>query len=221
MNDTSCFFHQNDAAGQYVLPPLPYDVSALEPLLDAETLLIHHDRHHAAYVQGANSAARILRLVGTGELDESAAAVATRQLAFNLGGHVLHSLYWRSMSPQKGLMPQGSLAEALKAAYGSYEGFLRVFRGVAMGVQGSGWCVLGVEPVSRTLTICGIHRHEDALLPGFRPLLACDVWEHAYYLRYRNNRAGYVQAFLQQPDWDAAEKRFNRCCPLPQGENKA
>lgn len=198
--------------GLYVLPPLPYDAAALEPLLDAETVLIHHDRHHAAYVKGANDAARILRLVGQGEPDESAAAVATQQLAFHLGGHLLHTLYWGSLTPQQDLRPQGALAEAVTAAFGSYDGFLRVFRGVAMGVQGSGWCALGVEPASRSLTVCGIHRHQDALLPGFRPLLVCDVWEHAYYLRYRNNRAGYVQAFLRQLDWAGAERRFASCC---------
>lgn len=221
MNDSSCSWKRGYEGGQYVLPPLPYDVAALEPLLDAETLLIHHDRHHAGYVKGANEAARILRLVGQGELDESAAAVATQQLAFHLGGHLLHSLYWCSMTPQQGLVPQGALADAVKESYGSYEGLLRVFRGVATGVQGSGWCVLGVEPASRSLTICGVQRHQDALLPGFCPLLACDVWEHAYYLRYRNNRAGYVQAFLRQMDWESAERRFNHICRLkPKGTER-
>lgn len=198
--------------GQYVLPPLPYDAAALEPLLDAETVRIHHDRHHAAYVKGANEAARLLRLAAAGEVDETAAAAAVQQLAFHLGGHVLHCLYWHSLSPQGGQVPQGALAEAVEASFGSYEGFLRVFRGVAVGVQGSGWCVLGVEPLSGMLTLCGVHRHQDALVPGFCPLLVCDVWEHAYYLRYRNNRAAYVQALLQQLDWAGAGQRFAHCC---------
>lgn len=203
---------QNGAGAPYVLPPLPYDVGALEPLLDAETLSLHHDRHHAAYVNGANEAARILQMVSAGELDEGAAAVATRQLAFNLGGHLLHSLYWMSMSPQQHHEPGGRLAQALMQSYGSYEGFLRVFRGVALGIQGSGWCVLGVHPGCSRLTVVGIGNHQDALLPGFCPLLACDVWEHAYYLRYHNNRAAYVQGFLLHLNWEYAEQQYEHFC---------
>lgn len=209
--NTSCPL-KGYANGAYVLPPLPYDAGALEPLLDAETLMIHHDRHHASYVDGANRAAQILRMAAEGELEESAASAAAQQFAFHLGGHLLHSLYWQSMSPQAGQRPGPETQGALDAAFGSYEGFLRVFRGVALGVQGSGWCVLGVEPLSHRLTLFGITRHQDALVPGFRPLLVCDVWEHAYYLRYRNNRAAYVQAFANHINWDAVETRLTYPC---------
>lgn len=209
--NTTCPY-KGFAEGRYTLPALPYDVTAMEPFLDAETLTLHHDRHHAAYVEGANNAARILQLVAAGELEESAASVAAQQLAFHLGGHILHSLYWRSISPQQGQQPAGELAAAINDSFGSYDGFVKAFRGVAAGVQGSGWCVLGIAPMSRRLTLCGIRNHQDALIPGFKPLLACDVWEHAYYLRYQNNRAAYLTAFLKQIDWAGVEKRLERCC---------
>ncbi len=209
--NTECSY-KGFAEGRYTLPDLPYDVSALEPFLDAETVTIHHDRHHAAYVEGANNAARILQLVAEGELEENAASVASQQLAFHLGGHILHSLYWRSISPQGGQQPQGVLATAIKNAFGSYAGFEKVFRGVAAGVQGSGWGVLGVLPMCHRLCLCGIRNHQDAVFPGFKLLLACDVWEHAYYLRYHNNRAAYLTAFLKQVDWEGTEKRYEGTC---------
>ncbi len=194
--------------GQYVLPPLPYGEASLEPLLDAETLALHHDRHHAAYVAGANEAAATLRAIATGELDAAHAPAASEKLAFNLGGHILHSLYWRNLSPSPKAAPEGALACAIDEAYGSFEGMLRVFRSVATAVQGSGWAVLGLDPMSRLPRISGICRHQDCLVPGFMPLMVCDVWEHAYYLRYRNKRADYVSAFLELADWAAAEKRY-------------
>ena len=212
MDEQSCHCNKGYAGGQYVLPPLPYEAVALEPFLDARTVTTHHDRHHAAYVAGANAAMETIRKVAGNVHGEAEASTAMRSLAFNLGGHILHSLYWKSLSPQPQEGPTGALADAVNAAFGSYEGFLRVFRGVAMGVQGSGWVVLGRERLSRRLVVLGVERHQDILLPGFKPLLACDVWEHAYYLRYLNNRAGYVDAFLRQADWASALKRMEHSC---------
>ena len=208
MDEQSCLCCKGYADGQYVLPPLPYEAVALEPLLDARTVATHHDRHHAAYVAGANAALEVIRKVAANVYDETAVSSAMRKLAFNLGGHILHCLYWNSISPQQQDGPAGALADAINAAFGSYDGFLRVFRGVALGVQGSGWVVLGLERLSGRLAVLGVERHQDILLPGFKPLLACDVWEHAYYLRYLNNRAGYVDAFLRQADWASALKRM-------------
>lgn len=199
------------AGGQYVLPPLPYPTDALEPLLDAETLILHHDKHHAAYVAGANNARETLRRVSAGEMPATAAPAACRDLAFNLAGHILHCLYWENLSPVKQALPNGELTDALYAEFGSYEGFLRQFRSVTTAVQGSGWGVLGVEPAGGRLCICAVHRHQDALLPGFRPLLVCDVWEHAYYLGYRNRRADYIEAFLNMINWEAVACRYH-CC---------
>lgn len=198
--------------GRYILPPLPWAPEAMEPFLDAETVLLHHDRHHAAYVAGANAAAGVLRRVALGELSPDAAPDASRNLAFNLGGHILHMLYWLNLSPHPMPSPTGRLADAINASFGTMEGMLRVFRAVTLAVQGSGWGVLAADPVSRRLMVTGICRHQDVLVPAMRPLLVCDVWEHAYYLRYHNNRAGYVDAFLRMVDWCAVEERFERCC---------
>ncbi len=194
--------------GQYVLPPLPQEPAAYEPLLDEQTVLLHHDKHHAAYVTGANEAADTLRRVQEGELPPTAASDATSRLAFNLGGHILHCLYWESISPNEDEQPTGVLADAVNRSFGSLEGFHRVFRAVSLAVQGSGWGVLGVDPVSGLLRIFGICRHQDALIPALQPILVCDVWEHAYYLRYQNNRAAYVDTFLRHIDWTRSAQRL-------------
>ena len=134
---------------------------------------------------------------------------AAHNLAFNLAGHMLHTLYWGNMTPERGQRPQCCLADALARTFGSYEGFVRVFRSAALGVQGSGWAVLATDAVSHELVVLAAHRHQDALLPRMRPLLVCDVWEHAYYLRYANNRARYVDTFMNQINWRTVEKRFH------------
>lgn len=207
MNPTCLTYGYED--GHYVLPPLPYPVDALEPLLDAETLQLHHGKHHAGYVAGANKAAETLRRVAQGELEPEAAVQATSDLAFNLGGHILHCLYWRNMSPVADGVPSSALADDINSTFNSFQGFLRVFRAVAKSIQGSGWCVLGLDPCSRSLCVNGIRRHQDCLLPGFMPLLVCDVWEHAYYLQYQNKRMEYVEAFLELVDWETVNKRYN------------
>lgn len=198
--------------GHYVLPPLPFDEAAMEPLISAETMKIHHDKHHAAYVAGANAAAETLRRVAMGELDPEASVAATQNLAFNLGGHILHCLYWGNLSPEPQGPPQGALADAINRHYGSYQGFLRLFNAVTLAVQGSGWGVMGLDLASRRLLAFGICRHQDAFAPGFRPLLVCDVWEHAYYLTWRNNRKGYVEAMMERINWQAVENRYKDCC---------
>lgn len=206
--DTICLC-KGFADGHYVLPPLPYDAAALEPLLDAETVRLHYTRHHAAYVQGANAAADMLRRIALQEWPDEEAAAAAQKLAFNLAGHMLHMLYWDNLSPEPGHGPGGVLADALNTAFGSYPDFIRLFRATALGVQGSGWVVLAQDGVSRRLVILAVHRHQDALLPHMRPLLVCDVWEHAYYLRYHQNRAAYLDAFLNQICWKTVECRLN------------
>lgn len=205
--DTICLCDGYEA-GRYVLPPLPYEVTALEPLLDAETALLHHSRHHAAYVAGANAAADMMREIALGALPETMTATAAHQLSFNLAGHMLHTLYWGNLSTECGGGPAGELADAINTTFGSYAGFQRVFRSAALGVQGSGWALLAQDAVSRRLVVLAAHRHQDALLPRMKPLLVCDVWEHAYYLRYHQNRAGYVDAFMNQICWHSVAKRF-------------
>ena len=202
--ETTCGYEN----GEYVLPPLPYAAEDLSEVLDAETVLLHHDKHHAAYVAGANSAAGVLRRIAKGDLAAELAPSAMEQLAFNLGGHVLHCLYWKSLSPEQQETPVGTLASAINTSFGSMEGFERIFRAVTLGVQGSGWGVLGLDPVSGLLRIFGVQRHQDIFVPGVQPLMACDVWEHAYYLRYHSNRAGYVDNFLRHIDWNNTQQRL-------------
>lgn len=205
-----------DENGRYALPPLPFAYDALAPALDAETLHLHHDCHHKAYVDGANKAADTLHGIAAGELPETLTMAATNDLAFNLSGHMLHSLYWQSLSPEvQDCLPEGAFAEAVKASFGSFEGMKKVFRTVALGMQGSGWAVLGVEKASRRLVVLGVAKHQDALLPMFRPLLVLDVWEHAYYLCYQNKRAAYVEALLPHLNWKGAAERMEHkasCC---------
>lgn len=196
---------------QYVLPALPYDASSLEPFLDEETVNLHHGRHHAAYVKGANKAAKLLREIALGEKDASLAVGATQALAFHLSGHLMHKLYWQSIAahPSANDRPTGALAQAITASFGSYEGFVKVFKSVTLSLQGSGWGVLGVDMSTGRLLICAVEKHQNSMIPGFQALIACDVWEHAYYLRYKNNRAGYIEAFLNQIDWTHAQNKFN------------
>ena len=196
----------------YVLPPLPCAPFDYEPVLDAETVLLHHDCHHAAYVAGANSAMAELRSIAAGKEDANAVPCATRKLAFNLGGHILHCLYWRSFCKDSKPLTDAALIAAMDEQFGGMEGFARLFKSAAMGVQGSGWAVLAVEQMSRRLMIFAVHRHQDAMVSGICPILACDVWEHAYYLRYQNNRAAYVEAFLRHINWESVARSFNNIC---------
>lgn len=210
----SIFLTHGFADGHYVLPPLPYEETAMEPLISTETLILHHDKHHAAYVAGANAAAEALRSIANGNLPMEQASAAMQKLAFNLGGHILHTLYWHSMSPHAVGPPHGVLAEALVASFGSFDAFCKVFASVCESVQGSGWGVLGVDPVSRKLIVLGVCRHQDVMVPGFRPVLVCDVWEHAYYLTWRNNRKGYIEKFMQCINWAVVSLLYEKAIAL-------
>lgn len=200
------------ADGSYVLPPLPRAVTDYEPVLDAETVRLHHDFHHAAYVAGANKAMEDLQRMGTEGGAPRDISAATASLAFNLGGHLLHCIYWHSINSQVREIPDSELLHAIHIQFGSINGFCRLFRTVALELQGSGWALLARDNSSGRLMLFGVNRHQDALVSGIRPLLACDVWEHAYYLRYRNSRAAYVDAFIQHMDWLWASEQFNHAC---------
>lgn len=191
-----------------MLPELPFEEKALEAFLDAETLHVHHDRHHKAYVDGANMAVETLQRIAAGELPETLTMAATNDLAFHLSGHLLHCLYWMSLSPESQVIPEGAFAAAVKASFGSEEGLKKVFRTVALGIQGSGWAVLGADRTTGRLGVLALTKHQDGMLPMFRPLLVCDVWEHAYYLRYQNNRAAYVDTLWKHLNWQGAAERF-------------
>jgi Fe-Mn family superoxide dismutase len=192
----------------YVLPELSYSYSALEPVLSAKLLELHHSKHHAAYVAGANKTLE--------QLDEarSAGDFATinqlsKNLAFNLSGHVLHSRFWENMGPDRGGRPEGELAAAIDESFGSFEHLQAQLTAATMGVQGSGWGAVAWEPVAGRLVVEQIYDHQSNVGQGTDPLLVIDAWEHAYYLDYLNDRAAWVKAFWNVVDWPAVADRFS------------
>lgn len=192
----------------YTLPDLAYDPGALEPHLSARIVELHHGKHHAAYVNGSNAALE--------QLDEARAAGRwselpglERSLAFNLGGHLLHSIYWTNLSPDAGGDPTGRLADALGEAFGGVDAFRTLFTQVLLTTQGSGWGILGWEPLGGRLVVQQLGTHHDNHLIGTVPLLAIDVWEHAYYAQYANVRADYVSAVWQLVSWTDVARRLD------------
>jgi Fe-Mn family superoxide dismutase len=194
--------------GECKLPPLPYAYDALEPYIDKETLTIHHDKHHAAYVNGFNTAMKKLEEARASG-DYSLIKHWSREFAFNGSGHVLHSLYWLNMSP-KGGEPKGDLLEALKKSFGSLEQSKKQFVAATTGVEASGWGVLAYEPYMGNLVILQAEKHQDLTIWGVCPLLVCDVWEHAYYLKYQNRRAEYVDNFMKIINWEEVAGRYSK-----------
>lgn len=193
--------------GQYRLPPLPYGYDALEPAIDKETLTIHHDKHHAGYVDNLNKTLAELEVARRAEKFDHVQALS-RDLAFNGAGHVLHSLYWVSMMPRGGGEPKGELANAIADSFGSFAAFKGQMTAATTRVEASGWGVLAYEPVSRRLIVLQAERHEDLTIWGVVPLMVIDVWEHAYYLKYQNRRADYVKAFWEVANWDGVGQRL-------------
>ena len=192
--------------GQYVLPALRYDYGALEPHVSGRIMELHHDKHHAAYVKGANAAIEQLheaRLKG----DFTLLAALERALAFNLSGHVLHSLFWQNLSPRG-----GSLAEQVDRDFGSFDAFRRQLTQAAATIMGSGWAALVWEPVGGCLLTTQIYDHQSNLAQAGVPLMVLDAWEHAYYLQYRNNRASYVDAIWNIINWSDVADRFAHAC---------
>ena len=191
----------------YSLPDLPYDYAALEPHISATIMALHHDKHHAAYVAGANGA--LTSLAAARESGDFAAVnLFTKNLAFNLGGHINHSIFWTNMSPDGGDKPTGELASAIDDGFGSFDKFVAHFSAAATGVQGSGWAGLFYDAVGGNLVIQQILNQEAQFGAGTVPLLLLDVWEHAYYLDYKNVRADYVKAFWNIVNWANVQDRF-------------
>jgi Fe-Mn family superoxide dismutase len=189
----------------YTLPDLPYDYGALEPHLDARIVELHHDRHHAAYVKGANAALERLADAGT----EGAAAVAAeRDLAFHLGGHLLHSVLWTNLSGEQG-EPGPELAEVLGDTFGDLGRFRARRPATALGLQGSGWAIAAWEPTGRRVVVQQVHDHQAQHAPSLVPLLVIDGWEHAYYLQYQNEKARYFDAIWNVVNWTDVERRLH------------
>ena len=194
---------------QYELPPLPYDYNALEPYYDERTLRLHHDKHHAGYVKGLNTA--LEKLVEAREKgDYSLIKYWERNLAFHGSGHLLHSLFWKNMAPNAGGSPKGLLANQIASDFGSYEAFRQQFSYAAAAVEGSGWTVLGWEPTLKKLEVLQIENHQKLTLWGIQPLLVIDVWEHAYYLKYQNQRAEWIKNWWDLVNWNDVEQRYEK-----------
>jgi superoxide dismutase, Fe-Mn family len=192
---------------KFELPPLPYASDALEPHYDKATVELHHGKHHLAYVNGLNAA-----------LDKLAAARAagdhalvkhlSREVGFHGGGHILHSTFWTNLKPAGGGRPDGALAAAIEASFGSFEAFDKQLRAATNAVEGSGWGVLAAAP-SGDLAVLQVEKHQNQVLPGWTPILVIDVWEHAYYLKYQNRRAEWVDAVMNHlVNWADVARRF-------------
>jgi len=196
----------------FEVPPLPYDYNALEPHIDEQTMRIHHDKHHQAYVDNANKA-----LDGTEWADRPVDAVLAQleiipedkrtAVRNNAGGHANHSLFWTSMSRTGGGSPTGALAAAITDASGSFDAFKEQFAAAAMGRFGSGWAWLVWDGTG--LAVKSTPNQDSPIMESEVPLLGLDVWEHAYYLNYQNRRADYVAAFWNVVDWDEVGRRYD------------
>lgn len=193
---------------KHELPPLPYDYNALEPYYDEQTVRIHHDKHHATYVTGLNKAEEELAKAREAG-DYSLIQHWERQLAFHGSGHILHTLFWESMSPQGGGEPKGGLLEQINRDFGSFENFKKQFSAAAAQVEANGWALLGYYPAFNKLYIMQVENHQKLTMWGIRPLLVLDVWEHAYYLKFQNRRADWIENWWNIVNWDNAAKEFS------------
>ena len=194
---------------KYVLPDLPYDYDALEPHVSARIMQLHHDKHHQTYVDGANQAYEILE-EARDKGDFSKIAAIEETLAFNLSGHVLHSLFWRNMTPNGGGAPSGKLAETIDRDFGDFKRFKQQMSKAAATCMGSGWAALMWDPVSARLLTIQIRDHQSQTIQGGVPLLVLDAWEHAYYLQYQNEKAKFFDAVWNVWNWRDVTDRFER-----------
>ena len=191
----------------HTLPDLPYAYDALQPFMSEEQLRLHHDKHHAAYVTGLNETeAKVKSAQQSG--DFAAIRTLCDLLAFHYSGHLLHSLFWTNMSPGGGGEPTGALAEQINADFGSFDTFKAQFVAAANAVQGSGWALLAWQPLGEQLVILQAEKHQNFAQWGVTPLLVLDMWEHAFYLQYRNVKADYVAAWWNVVDWANVASRF-------------
>ena len=196
-------------AKYYQLPKLPYAYISLEPYISEKQLTIHHQKHHQGYVNGANAILEKLEKSRKEDSGLDLKAIA-KELSFNVGGHVLHSLFWKNMAPAKkgGGEPSGVLAKTLKSEFGSIKRFKQEFSQAASAVEGSGWGALAYCQQTKRPLIMQIEKHNVNVYPSFRLLLVLDVWEHAYYLDYQNERGKFVDAFWNIINWKEVNKRL-------------
>lgn len=200
----------------YTLPELPYDYSALEPHISGKIMELHHDRHHAAYVAGANAALENLAAAREAG-DLSKVNQFSKDLAFNVGGHTNHTVFWNNLSPEGGDRPEGDLAAAIDDSFGSFEKFQAHFTAAAMGIQGSGWAVLAYDSISGKLNIFQLFDQQANVPVGQVPVFLVDMWEHAFYLDYLNVKADYVKAIWNIANWQDVAARLENAVAKTEG----
>ena len=195
----------------FTLPKLPYDYAALAPYISEQQLKLHHDKHHQAYVNGGNAAFEKLDKARkeNAEIDVKA---ALKELSFNVGGHILHSIFWTNLAPAGkggGGNPSGAIADLIDRNFGSFERFKKEFTMAATSAEGSGWAALAMHPCVNRPLIMQIEKHNVNVYPTFNILMVLDVWEHAYYLDYKNERPKFVEAFWNIVNWDQINKNLS------------
>ncbi len=194
------------APAEYTLPPLPYAYDALEPNIDKQTMTLHHDKHHAGYVRGLNATLQKLDAARSSG-DFGNIKHLSRDLAFHGSGHLLHTVFWSNMTPKQ-TAPSADLKKALDRDFGSMDGFKAQFGAASKKVEGSGWGILSFEPLGRRLFVMQAEKHQNLTAWSVAPLLVLDVWEHAYYLKYQNKRAAYVDNFWNIVNWEDVSRRY-------------
>ncbi|TAK17966.1 MAG: superoxide dismutase [Acidobacteria bacterium] len=201
------------AAGPFTLPPLGYAVDALEPHIDAQTMTIHHDRHHQTYVTNLNNAVATAPELKTRSVEDLVQNLASLPASVQTavrnsgGGHLNHTMFWTSLKKGGGVPPSAELGRAITAAFGSFDALKTQLTNTATGVFGSGWAWLSLDPAGK-LIVEPSPNQDNPITKGNTPLLGIDVWEHAYYLKYQNRRKDYVDAIFNVIDWDVVQQRF-------------
>jgi Fe-Mn family superoxide dismutase len=197
----------------YTLPDLQYDYGALEPHISGKIMELHHDKHHAGYVKGANDTLAKMDEARSKE-DFTRVGALEKALAFHLSGHVLHSLFWQNLAPKGGDRPHGALAEAIKNDFGSFEKFKRQLSEVAGTIMGSGWAALVWEPLGGRLLTTQIYDHQSNLAQAGVPIMVLDAWEHAFYLQYQNRKTEFFEAVWNLWNWEDVAERYQAVSKL-------
>lgn len=196
---------------KYELPSLPYNYNALEPVISEQIMTLHHQKHHQAYVTGSNAALERLEKARRGENPENIRGIL-RDFSFNLSGHKLHSVFWPNMAPpgKGGGNAGGSIGDQINKDFGSFDNFKKQLSDAAKNVEGVGWAILTYDVESGALLIYQVEKQNFMHPPNLPLLLTLDVWEHAYYLQYKNDRASYVDKWWDVANWADADKRFEK-----------
>ena len=202
----------NASFQQYQLPPLPYDFNALEPVISAEIMNLHYTKHHQAYVNNLNKALEQYAEAAQ-KNDIQTMTSLLPAIKFNGGGHINHSIFWKNLAPQNqggGTPPEGLLADTIHATFGSFQNLIDQMSAKAIAIQGSGWAWLGYNKANDCLELATCDNQDPLITKGLTPLLGIDVWEHSYYLQYKNVRPDYVKAIWKVINWKDVQERYQQ-----------